>query len=287
MEEMIEWLINAEMRTYSVYNKAADYFQADKVFCRFIRQLADDEKLHHTIIMQAYEQIKGQENLPSLIAFISVDTRKDFDDCLSNIVKGIDNGTLTKSSLIDIIITLEFCEWNDGFVYILTSLKNNYPEFRTAAIDINKHRMVIKRYLDSHRDSRKYLERITNLHNIWDEKILIVDDEQMIVNVMEALLSTEGIIETASNGSEALEKLRGQYYAAIISDINMPVMDGVDFYKKAVELYPSINKRFLFFSGRIDEEQAEFFKKNNLQYLLKPSHLKDIRSKVIGILSSA
>lgn len=287
MKKIIEWLINAESRSYSVYNKAADYFQADKEFSRFVRQLAHDEKLHHTIIMQADELIKGRSDLPPLIAVISENTKKDFADCLSKIEKGLDDGTLTRDDFTDFIITLEFCEWNDAFAYVVTALKNNYAEFRTAAIIIHQHRMVIKRFLDSHKDFRKHLDRITNLLNIWEEKILIVDDEQAIVDVMEAILSTEGMIEKAANGREALEKLRGKYYAAIISDVNMPVMDGLDFYKRAVELYPSINKRFLFFTGRLDEKQVEFFEINNLQYIQKPSSLKDIRSKVVAILSAS
>ena len=287
MEEMIKWLINAEDRSFAVYSKAADYFQADKEFSRFIRQLAHDEKLHHTIIMQTYDLIKGRSDLPPLIAVISENTKKDFYDCLSKIEKGIDDGTLTKSDLTDFIITLEFCEWNDAFTYVVTALKNNYTDFRTAAINIHRHRVAIKRFIDSDKDLGKYLGRINNLHKIWEEKILIVDDEQVIIDVMEAILSTEGMIEKAANGREALEKLREKYYAAIISDVNMPVMDGVDLYKRAVELYPSINKRFLFFTGRLDEKQVEFFEINNLQYIQKPSSLKDIRSKVIGILSAS
>src|SRR3990172_1423329 len=287
MKDMIEWLIRAEDRTFSVYNKAADYVNADQEFSGFVRQLAYYEKIHHNIIMEAYDMIKCRSDLPSLIAVMSDNTKKDFDDCLSKIEKGIDDGTLTKDDLTDCIISLEFCEWNDAFAYVVTALKNSYAEFRTAAINIHRHKMFIKRFLDSHKDSRKHVDRITNLHKIWEEKILIVDDEQVIVDVMEAILSTEGMIEKAANGSEALEKLREKYYAAIISDVNMPVMDGVDFYKRAVELYPSINKRFLFFTGRLDEKQVEFFEINNLQYIQKPSNLKDIRSKVVEILSTS
>ena len=286
MKEIITWLISAEDRTFLAYNKAAEYFHTDEEFSGFIRQLADDEKTQHTVIMQANDLIMGRSDLPSLIAVMSDNTKKAFDDCLTKIEKSIDDRTLTKRDFTESLINLEFCEWNDAFAYILTALKNNYAEFRTAAINIHRHRMVIKRFLDSNKELKMYLDRITNLHDIWEEKILIVDDEHMIVDVLEAILSTEGLIETATNGHEALGKLHEKYYAAIISDVNMPVMDGVDFYKMAVELYPSINKRFLFFTGRLDEKQAKFFKDNNLQYIQKPSRLKDIRSKVIGILSA-
>lgn len=286
MKEIIEWLISAEGRTFSLYNKAADYFHADEEFSRFIRQLANDEKEHHTIIMQVYDLIKGRSDLPSLIATMSDTTRKEFDDCLSKIEKSIEAGTLTKNEFTDCIISIEFCELNDAFAYILTTMKNINAQFRTAAINIHNHKMTIKRFFNSRKEFKKHLDQITHFPDIWEEKILIVDDEQVIIDVMHAILSNEGMIETATNGKKALEKVQEKYYAAIISDVNMPVMDGVDFYKRAVELFPSISKRFLFFTGRVDEKTTNFFSEHNLPYLQKPSHLKVIRKKVIGILTA-
>lgn len=286
MEKILEWLISAEGRTSSVYKKAADYFHADEEFSRFLRQLAHDEKEHHTIIAQVYDLIKGRSDLPPLIATISDTTRIEFDDCLSMIEKSIEAGTLTKNDLTDCIITIEFCELNDAFAYVLTTMKHSNAQFRTAAINIHNHKMTIERFLKSCHEFKKQLDRITHFPDIWEEKILIVDDEQVIIDVMQAILSNEGLIETARNGKRALEKVREKYYAAIISDVNMPVMDGLDFYKRAAELYPSINKRFLFFTGRVDGKTADFFREHNLPYLQKPSHLKEIRKKVIGILTS-
>ena len=287
MKNIIEWLISAEARTLSVYNKAAYYFPADEEFSTFIRRLAHDEKEHHTVITQVYDVIKDRSDLPPLIATMSDTTRKEFDDCLSKIEKGMEAGTLTKSDLADCIISIEFCEWNDAFAYILTTMKNSDAKFRAAAINIHKHKMAIERFLNSCNEFKKHLDRITHFPDIWEEKILIVDDEQGIIDVMQAILSKEGMIETAANGKKALEKVQEKYYAAIISDVNMPVMDGIDFYKRAVELYPSISKRFLFFTGRVDGKTADFFREHNLPYLQKPSHLKEIKNKVIGILSAS
>ena len=258
MKNIIEWLISAEARTLSLYNKAADYFHADEEFSTFIRRLAHDEKEHHTVITQVYDVIKDRSDLPPLIATMSDTTGKEFDDCL-----------------------------NDAFAYILTTMKNSDAKFRAAAINIHKHKMAIERFLNSCNEFKKHLDRITHFPDIWEEKILIVDDEQVIIDVMQAILSKEGMIETAANGKEALEKVQEKYYAAIISDVNMPVMDGIDFYKRAVELYPSISKRFLFFTGRVDGKTADFFREHNLPYIQKPSHLKEIKNKVIGILSAS
>lgn len=284
MKDIIEWLIQCEDRAFSAYSKAADYFHSDEELSRIIRQLADDEKMHHNIILRAYDIIKEKTDLPPLIAVMSENTRLNFENYLSELEKGMKTGTMTRSGIVDYIISLEFCEWNDIFAYIVNTLKHNNMEFKTVAVNMHRHRKVIERFIKSHTEFSKHLDRISLIPETWEEKILIVDDEQVITDVIEAILSNEGMIETAANGRIALEKVREKYYAAIISDVNMPLMDGIDFYKKAVELYPSINKRFLFFSGRLDEKTSNFLNQNGLRYLQKPSRIQDIKNTVIEIL---
>jgi len=65
------------------------------------------------------------------------------------------------------------------------------------------------------------------------KKIMVVDDASAIRQVVGHVLSTEGydVIE-ATNGSEALVKLNGQEVDMFICDVNMPVMDGINFLKK-------------------------------------------------------
>ena len=118
----------------------------------------------------------------------------------------------------------------------------------------------------------------------WQEKILVVDDKVMITNLLKVTLEDEGAVEIAENGAEALDKINGQYFRLIISDIDMPVMSGIDLYKKAVAMYPSIRGRFLFYTAHSDPENVSFFEKNRLRYLTKPAHIKEIRTVVKEIL---
>jgi two-component system KDP operon response regulator KdpE len=58
--------------------------------------------------------------------------------------------------------------------------------------------------------------------------ILVVDDEPQIRRVLRTTLSAEGYaVVEASNGSEALEKLRSEHPDLILLDVNMPVLDGL------------------------------------------------------------
>lgn len=69
--------------------------------------------------------------------------------------------------------------------------------------------------------------------------ILIVDDEVNIQNSLARRYKLKGYyIETANNGKEALNLLEKKPFHVVISDIKMPVMDGVELLKKIREEYP-------------------------------------------------
>ncbi|MCD6452256.1 MAG: sigma-54-dependent Fis family transcriptional regulator [Acidobacteria bacterium] len=71
------------------------------------------------------------------------------------------------------------------------------------------------------------------------EKILIVDDEPDMQEVLETLLKSEGyLIDTASSGKEALSKLSEEIYDLVILDVMMPEMDGIETLTKIKEEDP-------------------------------------------------
>ncbi|MBV9173586.1 MAG: response regulator, partial [Chloroflexi bacterium] len=58
-------------------------------------------------------------------------------------------------------------------------------------------------------------------------RVLVVDDEPVIREVVAEALEFEGYaVETATNGAEALAKVRAHAPQAIVLDLMMPVMDG-------------------------------------------------------------
>ena len=71
--------------------------------------------------------------------------------------------------------------------------------------------------------------------------ILIVDDEESILNAFKRILADEDYeIHTASDGQEGLNKLRAAQkpFSLIISDQRMPVMNGVQFFAAAKDIFP-------------------------------------------------
>ncbi|MEL7162424.1 MAG: response regulator, partial [Bacteroidota bacterium] len=60
-------------------------------------------------------------------------------------------------------------------------------------------------------------------------KILLVDDEPDILEILEYNLTKEGYdVTTAGNGQEGLEKAEAVHPDLIVLDIMMPIMDGVE-----------------------------------------------------------
>ncbi|WP_024851005.1 response regulator [Hydrogenovibrio kuenenii] len=73
-------------------------------------------------------------------------------------------------------------------------------------------------------------------------KILYVDDAPSMRKLVEMVLSPEFDITLASNGQEGLDAAQQSQYDVIISDINMPVMNGLEFLEnvRAIENYKFI-----------------------------------------------
>ena len=74
-------------------------------------------------------------------------------------------------------------------------------------------------------------------------KIIITDDHRMFRETLRKVLTTEGIAEVlaeASNGAELLELLDTHKPDLLLMDISMPVMDGIEATRKAIEKQPGL-----------------------------------------------
>ena len=85
---------------------------------------------------------------------------------------------------------------------------------------------------------------------------LIVDDSKILIELQETLLRYKypnAFVTSALNGMEALEMINRMEYTVILSDIEMPVMDGIEFYKRLKRENPYMARRVAFISSAIDE----------------------------------
>lgn len=80
-----------------------------------------------------------------------------------------------------------------------------------------------------------------------NKDLLVVEDEIELTNLVVELISSDIklTIDTASNGKEALEKLKENTYTLVISDVRMPEMSGIELLKEAKNTLESLPKFFL------------------------------------------
>ena len=119
-----------------------------------------------------------------------------------------------------------------------------------------------------------------------DIKILLVDDEQDILEIVGYNLSQEGYqIVTASNGKEAISKAKKELPQLIIMDVMMPEMDGMEAcenIRKIPELQDTI---ITFLTARSEDySQVAGFDAGADDYIAKPIKPKVLVSKVQALL---
>ncbi|MDO4431706.1 MAG: response regulator [Aerococcaceae bacterium] len=103
--------------------------------------------------------------------------------------------------------------------------------------------------------------------------VLIVDDEFMIIKGLERLIQWEQLgltlVGTASNGVEALNVMAQTPVDIVISDINMPLLNGIDFITAAREKYTAFE--LVFISGYQEFQYVKSgMELGAVNYLLKP-----------------
>ena len=123
-------------------------------------------------------------------------------------------------------------------------------------------------------------------------KVLICDDELDVVDAIIAKLDWEAmgyeIPQHASNGIEALERCETFKPDILMTDINMPYMNGLELTKEVKKTYP--NMKVIIFSGYDDFEYAkEAIHLSCEEYILKPidkEELKKVFERIHGVLDT-
>ena len=116
-------------------------------------------------------------------------------------------------------------------------------------------------------------------------RILVVDDQEHMRELLVEALSADGhIVEPAENGTAALHLFQGQPYDLVVSDLQMPGMDGPKLYEEVRKRHPDAAASFVFITGE-DEAPGyrQFLKDSKLPVVAKPFKLKEFR-QLLGTL---
>lgn len=119
------------------------------------------------------------------------------------------------------------------------------------------------------------------------KKILVVDDSDTVRTLISFILKSQGFeVEAAVNGVEGLEKVYSNNYDLVVSDINMPKMDGLTFIK--ILRFQDLYRELPIIIVTTEEEEED--KKRGLDaganvYLIKPTDPNKLIANVKMLLS--
>jgi len=109
------------------------------------------------------------------------------------------------------------------------------------------------------------------------DRILIVEDEKSLKEVLTILLEEEGYeITAASNGLEGIDYLQKDIFDLVVTDIKMPKADGFEVLKKVKEISPSTIVIMITAFGTT-ESTIEAMKLGAYDYIHKPFKIDEIR----------
>jgi len=113
-------------------------------------------------------------------------------------------------------------------------------------------------------------------------RILLVDDEPGILEVLRTLLEENGyVIEVANNGLQALELIQAASYDLVISDLCMPGLGGEALYERVCQLSPALGQRMMFITGdTVSGTSRTFLESTGNHWLAKPFNLAEIEKTV-------
>jgi signal transduction histidine kinase/PAS domain-containing protein len=117
-------------------------------------------------------------------------------------------------------------------------------------------------------------------------RILVVDDEPDVAELIAEVLRKDGCtVIHASSGKRAVELMRQQPFDILLSDLNMPEMDGRGLFEAVREHFPRLLDGTAFITGdTMGPTSQAFLGEANRPYLEKPISPEELRGLVRGLL---
>jgi two-component system chemotaxis response regulator CheY len=123
-------------------------------------------------------------------------------------------------------------------------------------------------------------------------RTLIVDDSSVMRKIVERALRQAGldslVVLEANNGAEGLDLLRSKQVDLILSDINMPSMDGLEFLRQIQAQKLAQNVPVVMITTESSEEHVkQAIQAGAKGYIRKPFTAEQVKERVLSLLTTA
>jgi DNA-binding NtrC family response regulator len=111
-------------------------------------------------------------------------------------------------------------------------------------------------------------------------RVLVVDDDHVVLRCTTRALERDFEIISTLRPEEALEFCRTQKFAAVVSDVSMPRMNGFELRDAICEAVPALVGKFIFVSGGGNGDSKLDAQLSQVKYVKKPYHATDLVAAV-------
>jgi len=276
LEQFIDEAIQLELNAAEIYYIFAAAIPED---ANFWATLAWEEKNHASVLKTGKEILIPMDKFPPEILPNVIQTIVDTNLWLNSLKEKFAENNPDRETAFATAIKIESSAGEQHFQRVMENPSDStiVKILQELCEDDLNHLSRVREYMKAGGEQEK-------VSDDEKKKILVVINENSVAKLLRTILETEGQIDITGNGREGLQKVKEQDYGLIVSAIEMPIVDGIEFFCQAKEVVPDLNKKFLFFTGAPSSERISFFQNENLKYLVKPSTISEIRAAALSVL---
>lgn len=120
----------------------------------------------------------------------------------------------------------------------------------------------------------------------YQRRVLVVDDERDVATTIARLLKPTPVVFAQSAASAIGRITAGARFAAILCDLNMPGMNGMQFHDAVAVLAPPLARRIVYVTGSTgSRELTEFLRRTGCRCIEKPFEGAELRTVVAELLA--
>jgi PAS domain S-box-containing protein len=116
-------------------------------------------------------------------------------------------------------------------------------------------------------------------------RVLVVDDDPLVLRSLTKLFKLDHEVVAARSGQEALEQIRsGEHFDAIVCDVLMPGMNGIELLAELERLSPILAQTIVFITGGGSGEIEDFLRRAGRPFMNKPPDSSRLRALVTELV---
>ena len=284
VQDIIVWSKRMEELAGEVYRKAAEESRYSGPFREFLRRMAEDEAGHAARLAEVLDVADRCEQFQVDQVVMDQELRRRIEQSIEDLKRRLEQGVLTEREMIQAMVDMEFSELNPLFRYLVDRCQGCSRTLQKAASEIQQHEDRLQRFaadLPTHLQPNWHGRKLPKL---GERAILVVDDEPALLLLYQQLLCRYGQVTSARNGREALDLIRSTAFDAILTDVDMPVMNGLELFHQAIAFDPDLVNRFVFYTGTVGEQEEELARRYPVTVLAKPVNIRLIMASVERLL---